>query len=60
MSMKKRHILIWGTGARGGNAYQLLKFHRGYDVVAFGDNNMQLWGKEKFHIPILSMKDLND
>lgn len=58
--MKKRHILIWGTGARGGNAYQLLKFHRGYDVVAFGDNNMQLWGKEKFHIPILSMKDLND
>lgn len=56
--MTKKRILIWGAGQRGEDVYQLLKMHKSYEIVAFGDNNKELWGKEKFHLPIVGTEDI--
>lgn len=57
-NVRKSNILIWGTGVRGEDVYQMLKQHRGYRIVAFGDNNKEFWGKEKFQKPIMGPKDI--
>lgn len=56
--MKRKLVLIWGAGLRGENIYQLLKTHESYEIVAFGDNNKELWGQEKFHLPIVSAESI--
>lgn len=58
--MKKNNILIWGTGARGEEAYQVLKHHRRFEVIAFGDNNEEAWCKHKFHKPITGPEGILD
>ncbi len=56
--MKKQRILIWGTAARGEQTYELLKGHRRYEIVAFGDNNRELCGRKKYGIPIIGADEL--
>lgn len=58
--MRSKSILIWGTGIRGEEAFRALEGHRAYDIIAFGDNNEELWGKEKFQQPIIGPKDLRN
>ena len=54
----KRKVLIWGTGVRGEQAYQRLKEHRQYVVVAFGENNNKLWGQQKYGLPIIGPDEI--
>lgn len=56
--MSKRKVLIWGAAARGEKAYQQLKEYSNYEVIAFGDNDKNLCGKEKHHIPIIGPRNL--
>ncbi|MBD5523514.1 MAG: radical SAM protein [Lachnospiraceae bacterium] len=56
--MMRKKILIWGAGRRGENVYQILKTHKRYEIVAFGDNNKEIWGQEKFHLPIVGIESI--
>lgn len=56
--MEKYKILIWGAGIRGEKVYRLFERHNGYEVIAFGDNDKALWGKEKCQKPIVGPMDL--
>lgn len=54
--MKK--ILIWGTQERGRRAYNFLEGHPYFEVIGFGDQNMDVVGCELFGKPIVGIDDL--
>ena len=51
-------IIIWGAGYRGHLAYQYLKKHRRYKVVAFGDNDAKKQGNFIEGILVIGEQDL--
>lgn len=52
-------FVIFGAGWEGEQALDTLK-HTKYasNVYGFCDNNKELWGKEKFHLPVFSPYEL--
>ena len=42
----KKKVLIWGTGGTSISVFEYLSNHREYEIVAFGDNNVSMVGKE--------------
>lgn len=58
--MIMKNLVIWGAGISGEEVYKLLENHRRYHAVAYGDNNIQLWGKEKNGIPILNSTQISN
>lgn len=54
-------IVIFGAGTDGSATYKLLsKMGYGISVIAFCDNNMDLWGTNKYNIPIISIDVLKE
>lgn len=54
----KKNILIWGTGKNGEKAYKHLISHRDFFVIAFGDNDVRMYGRKKFGKDIIGPLDV--
>lgn len=42
---RTKYLVIWGTKAKGQNAFEILKEYEEIQIVAFGDNDPEQWGK---------------
>lgn len=59
--MRQMNILIWGTGERAQFAFNiLLKCDMSYDVIAFGDNNIQMQGQYFLNKKVYAKEDLKE
>lgn len=56
---KEKPLVIFGAGYEGGIAVEIIK-HTRYASYLYGicDNNKELWGKEKYGLPVMSIYDL--
>ncbi|QFY88677.1 FkbM family methyltransferase [Magnetovirga frankeli] len=53
-----RRAVLFGAGLLGSKVKALLEYY-GVEVLAFVDNNEQLWGTQKDGVPVLSPHDLS-
>ncbi len=49
--------VVWGTGIIAKDCFSKKVLYRNYDIVAFTDNNFELWGKKFNGINILSPQE---
>lgn len=49
---KKKKCIIFGAGERGRNIF--MKMLQTFDVIAYADNNPEIWGKQLNGIPVIS------
>lgn len=51
-----KQVVIWGTGFSGKRIYEQIKSE--YNVIAFTDNNQEIWGEKEQKIPIVSPNEV--
>ena len=51
-------IVIFGTAKMADETYEIISHLSGYNVVAFSDNNKQLWNTIKYGLEIIPPKDI--
>lgn len=56
-----RKVVIWGTGVRGKRMYELLcKYGQGDRILAFGDNNPDMWTRTIDNIPVWNAEQIRE
>lgn len=54
-----RKIVIWGTGMKGRNLYEILsRYGQSERILAFGDNNAAMWGHKINNMPIWNIEQV--
>jgi hypothetical protein len=54
------NVIVWGCGDYGNQLFRNLATAEEIRVVAFADSNQELWGSERYHIPVVAPERITE